>query len=163
MKFALLITATSLVTACGVSSPASNSGSATAITIGWGQVPDNIDPALTGSQTVKSLDVNVFQTLIWETPSGALTPDLATSWKVSGDGKTYTFNLHKGVIFQDGTPFNAAAVVANFDYITAKTTQSVTALGIPGHLPVRHRDGGIHGAGALHQALRGAADQPVPS
>ena len=129
LKFALLITATSLVAAaCAGSSPGSSSGSGAGITIGWGQVPDNIDPALTGSQTVKSLDVNVFQTLIWETPSGELTPDLATSWKVSGDGKTYTFNLRRGVIFQDGTPFNAAAVVANFNYITAKTTQSVTAL-----------------------------------
>ena len=87
-----------------------------------------MDPAITGAQTVESLDVNVFQTLVWDTPSGALTPDLATSWTVSPDGKTYTFSLRKGVIFQDGTPFNAAAVVANFDFITAKSTQSVSAL-----------------------------------
>jgi peptide/nickel transport system substrate-binding protein len=129
LKLALFITAISLVaTACGGSSPGSGSGSGAALTIGWAQTPDNIDPAITGAQTVESLDINVFQTLIWATPSGALTPDLATSWTVSGDGKTYTFNLRKGVSFQDGAPFNAAAVVANVDFITAKTTQSVSAL-----------------------------------
>jgi peptide/nickel transport system substrate-binding protein len=131
----LLGAATSLVaSACGGSSGGSASGSgsgssASNITIGWGQVPDNVDPAISGAQTVRSLAINVFQTLIWETPSGQLTPDLATSWKVSPDGKTYTFSLRKGVSFQDGTAFNAAAVVANFKFITAKNTQSVDALG----------------------------------
>jgi peptide/nickel transport system substrate-binding protein len=131
LTFALLAAATALgAAACAGSSSGSGSGSsAENITIGWGQDPDNVDPAITGAQTVRSLADNVFQTLIWETPAGQLTPDLATSWQVSPDGKTYTFNLRKGVIFQDGTPFNAAAVVANFKFITAKTTQSVDALG----------------------------------
>lgn len=125
-----LITAVSLVaTACGGSSPSSSGSSSNeTITIGWAQDPDNLSPALTGAQTVESLDVNIFQTLIWATPSGQLTADLATSWKESADGKTYKFNLRKGVTFQDGSAFNAAAVVANIDYITAKSTQSVSAL-----------------------------------
>jgi peptide/nickel transport system substrate-binding protein len=135
VTLAVLAAATALAAAaCGGSSSGSASGSSPAssgqnITIGWGQDPDNVDPAISGAQTVRSMDINVFQTLIWETPSGQLTPDLATSWSVSPDGKTYTFNLRKGVSFQDGTPFNAAAVVANFKFITAKTTQSVDALG----------------------------------
>lgn len=41
-------------------------------------------------------------------------PDLATDWSVGDDGKTWTFNLRQGVKFQDGTDFNADAVV--FDY-----------------------------------------------
>jgi peptide/nickel transport system substrate-binding protein len=132
MLVALGAAATALVAAAcgGSSSSASGPGSAGQnITIGWGQDPDNVDPAISGAQTVRSLAINVFQTLIWETPSGQLTPDLATSWTVSPDGKTYTFTLRKGVTFQDGTPFNAAAVVANFKFITAKNTQSVDALG----------------------------------
>jgi peptide/nickel transport system substrate-binding protein len=132
MLVALGAAATALVAAAcgGSSSSASGSGSSGQnITIGWGQDPDNVDPAISGAQTVRSLAINVFQTLIWETPSGQLTPDLATSWTVSPDGKTYTFTLRKGVTFQDGTPFNAAAVVANFKFITAKNTQSVDALG----------------------------------
>ena len=43
---------------------------------------------------------------------------LATSWKISEDGKVYTFFLRKNVKFHDGTPFNAEAVKFNFDRIT---------------------------------------------
>lgn len=42
-------------------------------------------------------------------------PALATEWKASGDGRTYTFTLRQGVQFHDGTPFGPAAVCANFD------------------------------------------------
>lgn len=42
-------------------------------------------------------------------------PQLATSWTSSRDGRTYTFILRRRVIFQDGTPFDAAAVKYNFD------------------------------------------------
>jgi len=55
---------------------------------------------------------NVFEALVfYKDESTALEPGLAKSWKTSPDGKTYTFNLRKGVKFHDGTPFNADAVV----------------------------------------------------
>jgi peptide/nickel transport system substrate-binding protein len=45
-------------------------------------------------------------------------PGLAIRWSASPDGKTYTFNLRKGVKFHDGTPFNAAAADFNFQRMT---------------------------------------------
>ncbi len=44
-----------------------------------------------------------------------LAPSLATSWTVSPDNTTFTFELRKGVTFHDGTPFTSAAVKASFD------------------------------------------------
>jgi peptide/nickel transport system substrate-binding protein len=40
----------------------------------------------------------------------ALEPALATSWRVSKDGRTITFQLRKGLHFSDGTPFSSEDV-----------------------------------------------------
>lgn len=42
-------------------------------------------------------------------------PGLATAWKATRGGRTYTFTLRQGVKFQDGTPFGPSAVCANVD------------------------------------------------
>jgi peptide/nickel transport system substrate-binding protein len=41
--------------------------------------------------------------------------DLATSWSVSADSLTYTFTLHEGVTFHDGSPLTSADVKASWD------------------------------------------------
>ena len=43
-------------------------------------------------------------------------PALAEKWQVSPDGTVWTFSLRKNVKFHDGTPFDAAAVVWNFEW-----------------------------------------------
>jgi peptide/nickel transport system substrate-binding protein len=43
--------------------------------------------------------------------------DLATEWKIASDGLTYTFKIHKGVRFHDGSPLTAADVKASYDKI----------------------------------------------
>jgi peptide/nickel transport system substrate-binding protein len=102
------------------------------ITVGWGELIDTLNPATTGNRDVGPLDANIFDTLVWLTPDFKITPDLATQWKISPDGKTYTFTLREDVTFHDGTPFDAAAVVANINYIANKDTQSKVALGLLG-------------------------------
>ena len=49
------------------------------------------------------------------TNPSALQPALATSWTVSSDGLTYTFNLRSGLKYNDGTPFNSTDVVYSFN------------------------------------------------
>ena len=46
-------------------------------------------------------------------------PALAKSWKISEDGKTYTFKLREGVCFSDGVEFTADDVIFTFDTIFA--------------------------------------------
>ncbi len=55
---------------------------------------------------------HVMEPLLELDANGKFRPVLAESWKVSGDGLTWTFNLRKGVKYPDGTPFNAAVVKA---------------------------------------------------
>jgi peptide/nickel transport system substrate-binding protein len=43
--------------------------------------------------------------------------DLATEWKIAPDGRTYTFKLHPGVKFHDGSPLTSADVKASYDKI----------------------------------------------
>jgi nickel transport system substrate-binding protein len=59
----------------------------------------------------------VYESLVRYGPGGQIKPWLAESWEISPDGKTYTFHLRKGVVFSDGTPFEAAVVKQNFDKI----------------------------------------------
>jgi peptide/nickel transport system substrate-binding protein len=44
-------------------------------------------------------------------------PDLATSWTVSDDGKVYTFALRRGVKWHDGAPFTSRDVQYTFEQI----------------------------------------------
>ena len=46
---------------------------------------------------------------------------LATSWQITDGGRTYTFKLRQGVVFHDGTPFNADAVKFNFERMLDKS------------------------------------------
>ncbi|MDO5095186.1 MAG: nickel ABC transporter substrate-binding protein [Peptostreptococcaceae bacterium] len=62
----------------------------------------------------------VYDGLVAYGENGVIEPKLAESWEISPDGKTYTFKLREGVKFSDGTPFNAANAVKNFDTIFAE-------------------------------------------
>ena len=55
-----------------------------------------------------------------------LVPQLATSWTVASDGRTWTFKIRGGVAFQDGSPLTAQAVVANFKRAVDRPTDQST-------------------------------------
>ena len=42
---------------------------------------------------------------------------LAEDWTISEDGRVYTFNIRDNVLFSDGTPCDANAILANFNAI----------------------------------------------
>ena len=82
------------------------------ITVGTTLKPRTIDPAdnyeLAGSNVNTSLGDTLYS---YKLGTGELIPQLATAMpKVSKDGLTYTIPLRQGVVFHDGTPFNAEAM-----------------------------------------------------
>ena len=70
--------------------------------------------------------INSFMTdpLVVRAPDGTFVPGLATSWDISDDATEFVLTLRDGIMFQDGTPFNADAVVYNFERILAPETGS---------------------------------------
>ena len=63
---------------------------------------------------------NILEGLTKINVDGTVTPLLADSWSVTPDGKTYTFKLKQGIRFQDGEPFDAAAVKFSFERAKAE-------------------------------------------
>ncbi len=52
----------------------------------------------------------IYDRLVVQDADQSYKPHLATSWEETPDGMAWTFNLRAGVIFQDGTPFNAQSI-----------------------------------------------------
>jgi peptide/nickel transport system substrate-binding protein len=95
--------------------------------------PDSLDPHVASGSSSFIVLMNAIDTLVLLSPDDkTFHPYLADSWTISPDGKVYTFKLHPGVKFHDGTPFNAAAVKFNFDRIVDPATKSAYSLGLMG-------------------------------
>lgn len=78
--------------------------------------PTTLDPAFGTDGETFRVAQQIFEGLVTFKPGTIeVVPGLAESWTTSADGKAWTFHLRKGVKFTDGTPFNGAAVCANFD------------------------------------------------
>jgi oligopeptide transport system substrate-binding protein len=87
-----------------------------------GDVP-SLDPIQIGDTQSHDVAHNIYSGLVRYRPrlSGEgqklsdLVPDLAESWQISPDGKTYTFKLRKGVKFHNGDDFSAEDVKYSFE------------------------------------------------
>ncbi|TIX90286.1 ABC transporter substrate-binding protein [Rhizobium sp. P44RR-XXIV] len=82
----------------------------------WGveTEPATLNPQLNGQDKTKLLLRNAYESLLARTADGGYVPWLASEYKISEDGKTYTFKLRDKVTFTDGQKFDAQAVVTNF-------------------------------------------------
>ena len=90
------------------------------VTLAMTLEPPGLDPTAGAASSIAEVVLyNVFETLTKINSDGSVSPLLAESWEVSSDLKTYTFRLRKNVKFQNGEPFNAAAVKFSFDRAAA--------------------------------------------
>lgn len=82
--------------------------------------PHFINPLYaSANDTDRDLTELIFSGLIRYTPNGIPDPDLAESFDISGDGKTYTVKLRDGLMWHDETDLTADDVV-----FTVKTIQN---------------------------------------
>lgn len=79
------------------------------------QPATNIDPLLISSDGEVLIANHVYDYLVDVDYLSNPVPRLATSWEVSDDGLTYTFQLAEGVTWHDGSEFTANDVVWTFD------------------------------------------------
>jgi ABC-type transport system substrate-binding protein len=82
------------------------------------------------SGTINSLGSQgcMFDNLVRRDPRDSgktIIPDLAHSWQISKDNKTYTFHLREGVQFHDGAEMTSEDIKATFDRI-AKPPQGIS-------------------------------------
>jgi peptide/nickel transport system substrate-binding protein len=85
------------------------------LTVGLSNDAKTYDPIFSVQYTERYVLYLAFDTLVRYGPDFSIKPELAESWETSADGKRIVFALHQGVKFQDGTPFDAAAVKWNID------------------------------------------------
>lgn len=85
------------------------------LTVGLAQDPPIVDPIRTGSFTERQFATPIYEALFDIDKKGQPVPFLAESYTVSDDVKTYRVKLRPGIKFHDGTPLDAAAVLANFE------------------------------------------------
>jgi peptide/nickel transport system substrate-binding protein len=72
--------------------------------------PRFINPLLAISDTDRDLTALVYSGLLKTNPDGSLSSDLARSYSISPDMRTYTFTLADNAVFHDGQPVTAEDV-----------------------------------------------------
>lgn len=107
------------VGATALTPPAQAQDDKTSLTMNMVQIIGTIDPAKVNDYTEYMAIVNLYDALTTVSPEGKVVPQLAESWDISDDSKTYTFHLKKDATFQDGTPVEAKDVIYSMKRLLA--------------------------------------------
>jgi ABC-type transport system substrate-binding protein len=133
--FATTFTLLAVLTSCSDSNSATPTEPTTGgdITVG---IFDTLPGFCVGNNPANSALMaarTMYETLFERTENGDMVGLLAQSATPSEDQKTWVVGLRQGITFHDGSTFNAAAVVANFNAITGRTALGAYASkGLPG-------------------------------
>lgn len=122
---AACVTATAL-TGCADSGGGKSGGSAN-LDIATLTLPQSLDPADATGSALPFFQA-VYDTLIKREPDGTYSPMLATKWEYSADRTQLKLTLRDDVKFDDGSPFDAAAVKANMERFAKGTGASAKTL-----------------------------------
>ena len=104
--------------------------------------PQGLDPMTNNqAQADATMSDAIFGMLFQVGPGGRVTGDLAAGFALSQGATTLTIHLRKGVVFSDGSPFDAAAVAFNLrrdlsGSCTCKPSWPVASITTPNALTV---------------------------
>lgn len=98
----------------------------TLVQLGGDPDPEDLDPARAQGSADEYVG-HLFGGLVRLSPQLQIQADLAESWAVSPDGRTYIFTLRPGLKFQSGRPLTAADVQYSWERAADPKTASVTA------------------------------------
>lgn len=83
-----------------------------------------LDPARGYDTASWQFEEMLFNTLVDYDEDGRLVPELATTWEVSGDHRTYTFHLRPDVRFTNGRPLIASDIRYSIERVLNPATRS---------------------------------------
>jgi ABC-type transport system substrate-binding protein len=95
------------------------------LVVGKDQEAPGLDPAKNPASAAIRIFDFTYSRLTRLDPQMRPQPDLATSWDIAPDGKTYTFHLRKGVKFHNGRELTAADVKYTYERIINPDTASI--------------------------------------
>jgi len=81
--------------------------------------PNSLDHPQAAERQASTTAWQMYDSLVWTGEGGTIVPQLAERWEASDDGLEYTFYLREDVVFHNGEPFNADAVVFNWERVIA--------------------------------------------
>lgn len=86
------------------------------VTIALATDVSSLNPYGQDNNVTNQVMFHVYEPLVTQDRDLSIIPCLADSWEESEDGMTWTFKLHEGVKFHDGSDFTSEDVVASYDY-----------------------------------------------
>jgi oligopeptide transport system substrate-binding protein len=93
----------------------------------YGIDPHTLDPAVSGEMTSHEYIMQIFSGLVRLDENLEPAPDISREWKVSKDGRTYTFYLNRNVKFHNGQEVKAGDVKYSWERACSPDTGSHTA------------------------------------
>ena len=135
-----------LFAGCGKSSSGTSDGTASGGASGDGgnivrytlTTTPQIDPGVGADLGAATVLINIYDPLVMPKKDGSVEPWIAKDWKVSDDGKTWTFTIRDDVKFHSGNPLTAGDVAytmqrlldmgEGFGYLFNSTIEEVRAI-----------------------------------
>ncbi len=116
-------TGNSVLSSFGISPASQSSKSTKTVRIGLTNAPSSLDISTVDETAIEQVLIsNVYETLVGRSSNNKTdNTGIASSWKVSSDGLTYTFTIPSGITFSNGDALTASDVTWSLEQVLKKS------------------------------------------